>query len=170
MTPRTFFGVGQFYADFSPTSDEEVIACLRAAVADAVPAAGGSGALADDPPARDEEVLVPAAGARVLGHLMVPEGATGIVVFAHGSGSSRFSPRNRYVAAVLNQSGLGTLLIDLLTPAEERDRARVFDVALLTRRLVEATAWLRTQPEANSAALGYFGASTGAAAALGGSC
>jgi putative phosphoribosyl transferase len=97
---------------------------------------------------------------------MVPEAATGIVVFAHGSGSSRFSPRNRYVAAVLNRAGLGTLLIDLLTPGEERDRAKVFDIALLTRRLVEATSWLRAQPQATNAAIGYFGASTGAAAAL----
>jgi putative phosphoribosyl transferase len=88
------------------------------------------------------------------------------VLFAHGSGSSRHSPRNRHVAAVLNQAGLGTLLLDLLTPDEEADRASVFDVELLARRLAEVTRWLRTQPAAGHAAIGYFGASTGAAAAL----
>jgi putative phosphoribosyl transferase len=96
----------------------------------------------------------------------VPDGATAIVVFAHGSGSSRHSPRNRYVASVLNAAGLGTLLFDLLTPAEEHDRANVFDIPLLAQRLVDVTAWLRTQPEGRDAAIGYFGASTGAGAAL----
>lgn len=166
-TPRVFFGIGQFYADFSQTSDEEVIACLGPAVARSAPAAGlVSVGLADDPPDRDEEVEVRAGRARVRGHLTVPESATGIVVFAHGSGSSRYSPRNRYVAAVLNRAGLGTLLIDLLTRDEELDRATVFDIELLTQRLADATAWLRTQPEASTASIGYFGASTGAAAAL----
>jgi putative phosphoribosyl transferase len=88
------------------------------------------------------------------------------VVFAHGSGSSRHSPRNRYVAAVLNQAGLGTLLFDLLTPYEEHDRANVFDIDLLARRLVDVTHWLRLQPDAADLPVGYFGASTGAAAAL----
>jgi putative phosphoribosyl transferase len=88
------------------------------------------------------------------------------VLFAHGSGSSRHSPRNRYVATVLNEAGLGTLLLDLLTPEEEKDRANVFDVGLLARRLTEVTSWLRAQPPASQAAIGYFGASTGAAAAL----
>jgi len=83
-----------------------------------------------------------------------------------GSGSSRHSPRNRYVATVLNQAGLGTLLLDLLTPDEEADRANVFDVQLLAGRLTEVTRWLRAQPAVGQAAVGYFGASTGAAAAL----
>jgi len=96
----------------------------------------------------------------------VPENAPGIVVFAHGSGSSRHSPRNRYVAGVLNEAGLGTLLFDLLTPGEEADRANVFDIGLLAGRLAEVTRWLRAQPSAAHAAIGYFGASTGAAAAL----
>jgi hypothetical protein len=96
----------------------------------------------------------------------VPENPRGIVVFAHGSGSSRHSPRNRYVADVLNEAGLGTLLFDLLTPEEELDRANVFDIGLLAGRLVEVTRWLRAQPRAARAAVGYFGASTGAAAAL----
>jgi len=95
-----------------------------------------------------------------------PENARGIVVFAHGSGSSRHSPRNRYVARVLNEAGLGTLLFDLLTPEEELNRANVFDISLLARRLTEVTSWLRAQPSAAGAAVGYFGASTGAAAAL----
>jgi pimeloyl-ACP methyl ester carboxylesterase len=88
------------------------------------------------------------------------------VVFAHGSGSSRHSPRNRYVADVLQQAELGTLLLDLLTPAEERDRANVFDIELLAGRLHRAAAWVHAQPAAAGLALGYFGASTGAAAAL----
>jgi putative phosphoribosyl transferase len=96
----------------------------------------------------------------------VPENAPGIVVFVHGSGSSRHSPRNRHVAGVLNDAGLGTLLFDLLTPEEEADRANVFDIGLLAGRLAEVTRWLRAQPGAARAALGYFGASTGAAAAL----
>ncbi len=124
-------------------------------------------AAAGDPPDHDEVVVVARAGTvRLAGQLTVPDRATGIVVFAHGSGSSRHSPRNRYVAATLNQAGLGTLLFDLLTPGEERDRANVFDIGLLAGRLTEVTRWLRTQPGAAGLPLGYFGASTGAAAAL----
>lgn len=89
-----------------------------------------------------------------------------MVVFAHGSGSSRHSPRNQFVATVLNRAGLGTLLFDLLTRAEELDRANVFDIGLLARRLIEATQWLSDRPETEALAVGYFGASTGAAAAL----
>ena len=111
--------------------------------------------------------MEPAAGeVRLAGYLTVPEDAAGIVVFAHGSGSSRHSPRNRYVARVLTEAGLGTLLFDLLTPEEELDRANVFDIGLLARRLTQVTGWLRSQPRAAGAAVGYFGASTGAAAAL----
>jgi putative phosphoribosyl transferase len=88
------------------------------------------------------------------------------VVFAHGSGSSRHSPRNRAVAAALSSDGLATLLFDLLTPEEERRRANVFDVGLLAERLLRATEWLRSRPEAEGLRIGYFGASTGAAAAL----
>ena len=102
----------------------------------------------------------------VAGHLYVPEDARGVVVFAHGSGSSRHSPRNRNVAAVLNAAGLATLLFDLLTPREELDRANVFDIGLLARRLVDVTQWLATQPDTAGLPVGYFGASTGAAAAL----
>jgi putative phosphoribosyl transferase len=103
---------------------------------------------------------------RLGGHLTMPDAATGVVVFAHGSGSSRHSSRNRYVATVLNGAGLGTLLFDLLTSEEEYDRANVFDIDLLAGRLVDVTQWLRTQPGLEHLRLGYFGASTGAAAAL----
>ena len=171
-TPAWFGAIGQFYADFSPTTDAEVIACLEQASAPASPHAAADSAA--DPPAhggearsaRDVEVEPVAGEARLAGHLTVPEDAPGIVVFAHGSGSSRHSPRNRYVASVLTEAGLGTLLFDLLTSEEERNRANVFDIGLLTRRLGEVTRWLRAQPQAATAAIGYFGASTGAAAAL----
>jgi len=134
-----------------------------------VAAAGGQQPLAagtPDPPVRDEDVEVEAGPVTLAGHLMVPESATGFVVFVHGSGSSRHSPRNRYVAGRLNEAGLGTLLFDLLTPAEEVDRANVFDIGMLAGRLAEVTRWLRGQPEARRTRVGYFGASTGAAAAL----
>ncbi|MBV8118598.1 MAG: hypothetical protein JO081_01510 [Alphaproteobacteria bacterium] len=100
------------------------------------------------------------------GLLGLPRAATGIVLFAHGSGSGRFSPRNNSVATALRQVGLGTLLFDLLTAEEERDRRNVFDIELLAQRLLTATAWVRRQPETAGLASGYFGASTGAAAAL----
>ncbi len=123
-----------------------------------------------DPSARfepaDREVEVVAGGVVLPGRLTVPRPALGVVLFAHGSGSSRLSPRNRFVAGELNAAGVGTLLFDLLTPSEERDRANVFDIDLITARLVEATRWLAVVPEAAGLPLGYFGASTGAAAAL----
>jgi len=100
------------------------------------------------------------------GDLAVPAGARGVVAFAHGSGSGRLSPRNRMVAAYLNRAGMATLLLDLLSTEEEGDRERVFDIPLLAGRLALASSWLAEQPEAASLALGYFGASTGAGAAL----
>jgi len=115
---------------------------------------------------RDEDVEVHAGALRLAGHLRVPTAAAGLVVFAHGSGSSRHSPRNRFVASVLERHGLATLLFDLLTAGEERDRANVFDISLLGRRLAEVTGWLRLDPALASLPIGYFGASTGAAAAL----
>ncbi|MEV5573922.1 dienelactone hydrolase family protein [Spirillospora sp. NPDC052269] len=114
----------------------------------------------------DEEVEIQAGPVRLAGRLTVPEAPCGFVMFAHGSGSSRHSPRNRFVATVLNQAGLGTLLFDLLTKQEEADRANVFDIELLARRLVDTTVWLRDRPEMRGLRVGYFGASTGAAAAL----
>ena len=116
--------------------------------------------------AGDAEIKIQAGGARLGGHLLVPAGAGGIVVFVHGSGSSRHSPRNRFVARALGEAGLGTLLFDLLTPDEELDRANVFDIRLLAGRLAEVTRWLRGTEEARHAGFGFFGASTGAAAAL----
>lgn len=98
--------------------------------------------------------------------LTVPPRAVAVVVFAHGSGSGRLSPRNRLVARLLQEQGLATLLLDLLTPDESADRALVFDVPLLSRRLEAAAAWLRERPEAAGLPLCFFGASTGAAAAL----
>ncbi|QYC38320.1 Putative phosphoribosyl transferase [Nonomuraea coxensis DSM 45129] len=102
----------------------------------------------------------------VEGDLVVPDAAQGLVMFAHGSGSSRHSPRNRYVAGALNEAGLATLLFDLLTPEEEADRANVFDIGLLAERLLERTREAREHPDAAGLPIGYFGASTGAAAAL----
>jgi putative phosphoribosyl transferase len=113
------------------------------------------------------EVTIPAAaGTQTVGDLVVPEAARGLVVFAHGSGSSRHSPRNRQVAESLHERSLATLLLDLLTEEEERDRANVFNIELLASRLVAATAWSGQHPELRSLAVGYFGSSTGAAAAL----
>lgn len=104
------------------------------------------------------------------GSLVAPPGARGVVLFAHGSGSSRHSPRNRFVAGVLQRAGLGTLLMDLLTPEEEAVDQRTahlrFDIGLLAQRLVAATDWLREHPETDKLAVGYFGASTGGGAAL----
>jgi dienelactone hydrolase len=115
-------------------------------------------------------VRIPVAGATLDGDLVQPENARGLVLFAHGSGSSRHSPRNRYVAGVLQQAGLATLLMDLLTPGEEAVDLRTaelrFDIPLLARRLVGATGWLLQQPQTRELKIGYFGASTGAAAAL----
>jgi predicted phosphoribosyltransferase/dienelactone hydrolase len=163
MRPELFFGVGQGYRNFSQTSDKEVIALLdRTQVGFADVTAGAAG----DPPLRDEEVEVAAGPVSVAGHLTIPEHPVGIVVFAHGSGSSRFSARNIYVADVLNGAGIATLLFDLLTPDEERNRANVFDIELLARRLVDVTGWLAGQPDTASLSVGYFGASTGAGAAL----
>lgn len=115
---------------------------------------------------RDDEVVVAVDDSLVAGHLTVPDRPRGVVVFAHGSGSSRHSPRNRFVAARLNESGFATLLFDLLTPAEERDRGNVFDIELLGRRLIGVTSWLATQQDVAPLPVGYFGASTGAGAAL----
>jgi dienelactone hydrolase len=115
-------------------------------------------------------VAVPVGDVVLAGDLSVPPGARGVVLFAHGSGSSRRSPRNRYVAGVLQEAGLGTLLIDLLTPEEEevdlRTRQLRFDIGLLAGRLVGATDWLGQRPATRDLAVGYFGASTGAGAAL----
>jgi putative phosphoribosyl transferase len=202
-TPAHFLAIGEWYQDFSQTSDREVVSLLQRAAAERGPAgaahpAGGSGA-ADGPvprarpapdtggPARADggpsppaggrapgpaagpwggEVVILAGPARLAGHLSTPGGGAGMVLFAHGSGSSRRSPRNRFVADVLATAGLGTLLFDLLTAEEGQDRANVFDIGLLAGRLGAVTRWVHGQPGLAGARVGYFGASTGAAAAL----
>lgn len=119
---------------------------------------------------RSDTVRLPAPGAELTGDLALPADASKVVLFAHGSGSSRFSPRNRAVAGELNSAGLGTLLLDLLTGAEERQDAGTaefrFDIGLLTGRLTAAVDWLDGHPATAGLPIGLFGASTGAAAAL----
>ncbi|RGD62402.1 phosphoribosyltransferase [Kitasatospora xanthocidica] len=164
-TPSPFYAIGGFYADFSQTEDEEVLRLLAEAARGDPPGASAG---------VDRELLLPVAGVRLAGRLTVPAGARGVVVFAHGSGSGRHSPRNRHVAEYLNRTGLATLLFDLLTEAEEPDRRNVFDVALLGGRLTAVARRLgpaeggpdATVPETRGLPLGLFGASTGAAAAL----
>ncbi len=143
--------VGLWYADFHPVSDEEVIALLEEAASHDVQAV---------------PVSIPVDGIVLPGDLAIPDQALGAVIFAHGSGSSRASPRNRQVARSLNRARLATLLFDLLTEEESYDRRNVFDIPLLASRLVAADRWLRGRPETEGLAIGYFGASTGAAAAL----
>ncbi len=165
-TPPYFAAVGHHYRDFSATEDDEVVALLDAA---------RRGHEAQLPPARsadapgdpvDADVRIPAGSTRLEAHLHLPAPGAGVVVFAHGSGSGRHSPRNQYVASVLQRAGLGTLLLDLLSDEEEAERANVFDIELLARRLLLATAWLREQPGSAASPVGWFGASTGAGAAL----
>lgn len=162
--PAGFTAIGGYYQDFSQTTDAEVTALLDKAAVTARTSAGA--ATAGPAVTTDEDVYVDAAGVELPGRLTVPTGARGLVLFAHGSGSSRHSPRNGFVASVLQQAGIATLLFDLLTDQEENHRSMVFDVELLAARLVGATRWLSRQPAAKGLNLGYFGASTGAAAAL----
>jgi len=114
----------------------------------------------------EEQVEIQIDGIELPGTLHIPDGAHGVVLFAHGSGSSRLSPRNNFVAGVVQQRGIATLLFDLLTPREDQNFTRRFDIPLLTERLVGATQWLQRREETQALAIGYFGASTGSAAAL----
>jgi putative phosphoribosyl transferase len=157
LEPPLLWAVGAWYDDFQPTTDAEVADLL-----------GGHAAGPAPPRAAAGEVRVPigSGAAATAGDLAIPQAAVGLVVFAHGSGSSRHSPRNRQVAAALNDRGLATLLMDLLTPDEERDRRKVFDIPLLAERLVAATRWARADPRVAHLPIAYFGASTGAGAAL----
>jgi putative phosphoribosyl transferase len=116
--------------------------------------------------AQSQLVRIATDSVQVEGMLEIPQDAIGIVLFAHGSGSSRLSPRNNYVASVLRSAKIGTLLLDLLTPQEDQDYRTRFDISLLTRRLLDATNWLRQYDQTRSLPIGLFGASTGAAAAL----
>jgi pimeloyl-ACP methyl ester carboxylesterase len=116
--------------------------------------------------AKSELVRIATDSVQVEGMLELPEDAAGVVLFAHGSGSSRLSPRNNYVASVLRGAKIGTLLMDLLTPQEDQDYRTRFDISLLTHRLLDAVNWLRQYEPTHSLPIGLFGASTGAAAAL----
>jgi len=161
LLPQDFQAVGYYYHDFSPTEDGEVVQLLDAA--GSPPRLRGDewddGTVYDD-------VEIPDGSAVLRGSLHLPARCDGTVLFAHGSGSSRHSTRNRYVAEVLHRAGLGTLLLDLLTPEEEVNRANVFNIALLARRLSAATQWLEARHDGSAGRIGYFGASTGAGAAL----
>jgi putative phosphoribosyl transferase len=176
IMPEPFFSVGTWYRNFLQTSDEEVIDLLQRSAVEPV----GKGhekikgiiIMARRMVEQLEEMPVKIATEDVMieGNLTCPEGATGIVLFAHGSGSSRFSPRNRFVAGYFNQEGFATLLIDLLTREEESLDLQTaelrFNIPLLAQRVVIATDWLEGNADTMNLKLGYFGASTGAAAAL----
>ncbi len=174
--PADLWAVGLWYEDFSPTSDEEVATLLAENAATVANAAAQAAADASAPgasrPAGAVDIIVREVaihggpGVSLAGELRVPQPAQGVVAFAHGSGSSRLSPRNRAVAQALNEAGFATLLFDLLSTEEERDRTNVFDIPLLASRLALASTWLGEQREVAALPLGYFGASTGAAAAL----
>jgi putative phosphoribosyl transferase len=151
--PHEFMAVSQYYGAFPPVEDDEVVGLLSRAR----PPAGSTMALA---------VRIPVEGLQLQGDLHVPAGATGLVVFAHGSGSSRLSPRNRQVAQVLQRHGLATLLFDLLAEEEDVTIAARFDIGRLAARLEAAVDWATRQPPVARLPLGLFGASTGAAAAL----
>jgi predicted phosphoribosyltransferase/dienelactone hydrolase len=159
--PRDLRSVGQWYADFGQVGDEEVLALLSGEPRP-VPAPEP----VEDGIALREAVTLTVSEGDLQGELVVPDAARGLVVFAHGSGSGRHSPRNRAVAAELHGHGLATLLFDLLTDLEATDRRRVFDIALLAERLADAIRWSREHPVTKDLPLGLFGASTGAAAAL----
>ena len=167
--PPELRGVGRFYADFSPVSDAQVLALLAAAARDRLPTPGQMPPPTPHPAdvrAATRELLLDRGGVLLAGDLTLPPDPRGLVIFAHGSGSSRLSPRNREVAVTLNEAGLATLLFDLLTEEEGRRRELVFDIPLLARRLEGVTRWAVAEPDTRGLQVGYFGASTGAAAAL----
>jgi putative phosphoribosyl transferase len=167
-TPPGFAAIGQFYTDFEQVPDEDVVAARARAGARAggAPPDDPAGDPPDDGAPAGREVRFPAGQVELPGELTVPGSARTVVVFAHGSGSSRRSTRNRFVARELNRAGLATLLFDLLTPGEAEDRANTFDIPLLAGRLGAAVRWLRGEPATAGLDVGCFGASTGAAAAL----
>jgi putative phosphoribosyl transferase len=159
-SPDNFVAVSQFYVDFTPTTDDEVRELL----------AGHADRAKRRPEVSIRAVAVSAGGASLSGDLAIVSDPQGVVLFAHGAGSSRHSPRNQFVAAVLQEAGFATLLMDLLTEQEEaseRFTAHLrFDIDLLARRLLAATEWISAEPSTRGLPLGYFGASTGAASAL----
>jgi putative phosphoribosyl transferase len=165
--PEEFYAVGQFYRSFSQVSDKEVTDSLRRA-GQFSPHIVSAVALTRE--AGEHEVSIDLRNARLEGTLSLPRDPKGIVLFAHGSGSSRKSPRNRYVAGALQSHGIATLLFDLLTREEElvdRQSGELrFDIGLLAERLIAVTRWVSQQPATSDLPVGYFGASTGAAAAI----
>jgi Predicted phosphoribosyltransferases len=162
LVPPRFHAVGEWYDDFTQTSDAEVLAALS-------PTGRGAGSPtnARTPSGRSSRtVQIPLGSETLEGLLEIPDDAHGIVVFAHGSGSSRHSVRNRAVARRLHEAGMATFLFDLLTEREAHDRSLVFDTELLAERLHRVTAWVRSDDQLRDLPLGLFGASTGAGAAL----
>jgi putative phosphoribosyl transferase len=180
--PEHFYAIGQFYEDFSQTADEEVTELLRQSAESALQKVeqddssdpeGSSNMIPGRQSQLDgikREVSMDLEGATLEGTLVLPKGADGLVLFAHGSGSSRHSPRNRYVAQVLQAQGIATLLFDLLTRREESidqySGELRFDIPFLAKRLIGATQWIMNSPDTKGLKVGYFGASTGAGAAL----
>ncbi|HWC19031.1 MAG TPA: phosphoribosyltransferase family protein [Terriglobales bacterium] len=169
VTPEPFYAVGMFYRNFEQTTDSEVRDLLSCATSDHLVSQRSR---ADDEISDPENgnVLIPSDRAMLQADLTVPRGAKGVVLFAHGSGSSRHSTRNQRVAKVLQEAGLATLLFDLLTEDEESLDVRTaelrFNIDFLARRLLDATDWLRQRSQFRRIDIGYFGASTGAGAAL----
>ncbi len=162
--PTWLQSVGQWYDDFTQVDDDTVIDLLDRARRRESQSADRH---RSGPPAEiDTEVEIDAGGIVLPGHLTIPSNACGLVVFAHGSGSSRHSPRNQYVADRLDTAGLGTLTFDLLSDDEANDRRNVFDVELLATRLATTTSWVRDHEPVGDLPIALFGASTGAAAAL----
>jgi len=157
VTDEPFIAVGQFYVEFPQTSDEDVARLLSSLPGPELASPGGE---------RVHACEIDLETVRLAGELVTRSDAIGMVVFAHASGSSRFSPRNLAIERALNRLGFATLLFDLLTTEEGRDRANVFDVDLLAGRLIGATHWLRERSDVGHLPTAYFGASTGAAAAL----
>ena len=167
--PAELLAIGNWYHDFSPVSDAEVLALLEVSSAAHLPTPGQMPPPRRSLPAEQHvarELLLNIGGVALTGDLTLPADPSGLVIFAHASGLSRLIPRNRKVAATLNEAGLATLLFDLLTDDEGRRRELVFDVESLVRRLERVTRWARHEPDTQGLPVGYFGASTGAAAAL----
>ncbi len=165
--PPRMIAVGQWYDDFGPTTDHEVERLLGESAdrislrpEDRLSSCPQTGALLQG------DVRIAVGSIHLTGHLFIPADPVGVVAFAHGPGSSRHSPRDRFVAGVLNDHAIATLLVDLLTEEEAADGDRIVDIDLLTTRLDAATQWLRSNSATASLEVGYFGASTGAAAAL----
>ena len=163
--PRELLGVGHWYEDFAPVSDDEVVELLAGATGDA-PSREVADARRRTPIHQPQQLELDIGSVTLAGDLTLPPSARGLVIFAHGSGSSRLSPRNRAVATTLNEAGLGTLLFDLLTEHEHQGHELVWDIRLLARRLELVTRWALANPATRDLPIGYFGASTGAAAAL----